>query len=63
MSSTTQLLRPVTSGSVQAVSVPLHRGRTTVTVQTTLRDTVGEPVAQTTQIQAVRTRDEANVPS
>ena len=41
ITSTTQLLRPVTGGTVRAVAVPLHRGRTTVT-------------AQTTQVQAVR---------
>ncbi len=54
MSSTTHLFRPVTAGSVQATAVPLHRGRTSVTVQTTLRDADGRLVAQTTQIQAVR---------
>jgi 1,4-dihydroxy-2-naphthoyl-CoA hydrolase len=54
MTSTTQLFRPVTAGSVQAVSVPLHRGRTSVTVQTNLYDSDGRLVAQTTQIQAIR---------
>ena len=54
ITSTTQMFRPVTSGSVQAVAVPLHRGRTTVTVQTSLHDETGRLVAQTTQIQAVR---------
>jgi acyl-coenzyme A thioesterase PaaI-like protein len=34
--------------------VPLHRGRTTVTVQTSLYDAEKRLVAQTTQIQAVR---------
>ena len=43
ITSTSQLFRPVSSGTVRAVAVPLHRGRTTVT-------------AQTTQIQAVRTQ-------
>jgi hypothetical protein len=32
----------------------VHRGRTSVTVQTTLRDSEDRLVAQTTQIQAVR---------
>jgi len=54
ITSTTQMFRPVTSGSVQGVAVPLHRGRTTVTVQTSLHDETGRLVAQTTQIQAVR---------
>jgi 1,4-dihydroxy-2-naphthoyl-CoA hydrolase len=54
MTSTTQLFRPVTAGCVRAVSVPLHRGRTSVTVQTNLYDSDGRLVAQTTQIQAIR---------
>lgn len=54
ITSTTQLLRPVTGGTVRAVAVPLHRGRTTVTAQTSLFDTDRRLVAQTTQIQAVR---------
>jgi len=54
ITSTTQLLRPVTGGTVRAVAVPLHRGRTTVTAQTSLYDDDGRLVAQTTQVQAVR---------
>jgi len=54
ITSTTQMFRPVTSGAVRAVAVPLHRGRTTVTVQTSLYDSEERLVAQTTQIQAVR---------
>jgi uncharacterized protein (TIGR00369 family) len=54
ITSTTQLLRPVTGGNVRAVAVPLHRGRTTVTAQTSLYDDEGRLVAQTTQVQAVR---------
>ena len=54
ITSTTQMFRPVTAGVVRAVAVPLHRGRTTVTVQTSLRNEAGKLVAQTTQIQAVR---------
>jgi uncharacterized protein (TIGR00369 family) len=54
MTSTTQFFRPVSAGTVRAVAVPLHRGRTAVTVQTALRDAAGKLVAQTTQIQAIR---------
>jgi 1,4-dihydroxy-2-naphthoyl-CoA hydrolase len=54
ITSTSQLFRPVSSGSVRAVAVPLHRGRTTVTVQTSLYDSAQRLAAQTTQIQAVR---------
>ena len=56
ITSTTQMFRPVTAGTVRAVATPLHRGRTTVTVQTNLHDDEGKLVAQTTQIQAVRPR-------
>jgi len=54
ITSTTQMFRPVTAGTVRAVAVPLHRGRKTVTVQTSLHNEAGKLVAQTTQIQAVR---------
>ena len=54
ITSTSQLFRPVTGGTVRAVSVPLNRGRTTVTAQTSLFDSSDRLVAQTTQIQAVR---------
>ena len=54
MTSTTQFFRPVPAGAVRAVAVPLHRGRTAVTVQTTLRGEGDRLVAQTTQIQAIR---------
>ena len=54
ITSTTQLFRPVTAGTVHAEALPLHRGRTTVTVQTRLRDSQDRLVAQTTQVQAVR---------
>ena len=54
ITSTSQLFRPVTSGTVRAVAVPVHRGRTTVTVQTSLFDASDRLVAQTTQVQAVR---------
>jgi 1,4-dihydroxy-2-naphthoyl-CoA hydrolase len=54
ITSTSQLFRPVTSGTVRAVAIPLNRGRTTVTAQTSLFDTADRLVAQTTQIQAIR---------
>ena len=54
VSSSTQLMRPVTGGTVRAVAVPLHRGRTMVTAQTTVHDGQDRLVAQTTQVQAVR---------
>lgn len=54
ITSTSQLFRPVAAGAIRAVAVPLHRGRTTITIQTDLRDEESRLVAQTTQIQAVR---------
>jgi uncharacterized protein (TIGR00369 family) len=54
ITSTSQLFRPVSKGTVRAVAVPLNRGRTTVTAQTSLYDSEERLVAQTTQIQAVR---------
>jgi 1,4-dihydroxy-2-naphthoyl-CoA hydrolase len=54
LTSTTQMFRPVLAGDVRAVAVALNRGRTAVTVQTTLRDETEKLVAQTTQIQVVR---------
>jgi uncharacterized protein (TIGR00369 family) len=53
LSSSTNLLRGVREGYVEAVSRPLHRGRSTVVVVTELRDAAGRLVAQTTQTQAV----------
>ncbi len=54
ITSTSQLFRPVAAGTVRAVAVPVNRGRTTVTAQTSLFDSAERLVAQTTQIQAVR---------
>jgi uncharacterized protein (TIGR00369 family) len=48
------MFRPVSGGTVRAVGVPVHRGRTTVTAQTSLYDAQERLVAQTTQIQVVR---------
>jgi 1,4-dihydroxy-2-naphthoyl-CoA hydrolase len=55
ITSTSQMFRPVTGGTVRAVAIPLNRGRTTITAQTSLYDSERRLVAQTTQIQAVRT--------
>ena len=54
ITSTTQMFRPVSAGNVRAVALPLNRGRTTATVQTSLYDDTGRLVAQTTQVQAIR---------
>jgi 1,4-dihydroxy-2-naphthoyl-CoA hydrolase len=54
ISSTTQMFRSVLAGSVRAVALPLHRGRSTVTVQTNMHGPDGTLVAQTTQVQAIR---------
>ena len=58
ITSTTQLFRPVASGDVTARAETLHRGRTTVTVRTSLYDEADRLVAQTTQVQAVRPASE-----
>jgi uncharacterized protein (TIGR00369 family) len=54
ITSTTQMFRPVRDGTVRAVAVPLHRGRSTATVQTSLYDPEERLIAQTTQVQAIR---------
>jgi uncharacterized protein (TIGR00369 family) len=54
ITSTTQMFRPVSAGQVRAIAVPLHRGRSTVAVQSSLHGEDGRLVAQTTQIQAIR---------
>jgi uncharacterized protein (TIGR00369 family) len=51
--SKTNLFRAVRDGRVEAVSSPLHVGRTTIVVQTDLRNDAGKRVAQVTQTQAV----------
>ena len=53
LSSSTNLLRAVRSGHAEAVSRPLHVGRTTIVVVTTITDADGKLCAQTTQTQAV----------
>ena len=54
ITSTSHLFRPVSSGTVRAVAVPVHRGRTTVTAETSVFDAEDRLVAQTLQVQAVR---------
>ena len=53
--SKTNLFRAVRGGTVTATARPLHVGRTTIAVQTELRDDTGKLVALTTQTQAVLT--------
>jgi uncharacterized protein (TIGR00369 family) len=54
ITSTTQMFRPVAAGTIRAVATPLHRGRTTATIQTSIFDDKDRLVAQTTQVQAIR---------
>lgn len=54
--SKTNFFRAVRSGEAHATTRPLHVGRTTIVVQTDVRDDDGKLVAQTTQTQAVITR-------
>ena len=51
--SKTNFFRGVRSGTVQAATTPLHVGRTTIVVQTDVRDDDGRRVALVTQTQAV----------
>jgi len=54
IASTTHMFRPVTGGTVVAEAILLHRGRSTVSVQTSIRDSDQRLVTQTTQVQAIR---------
>jgi 1,4-dihydroxy-2-naphthoyl-CoA hydrolase len=51
--SKTNFFAPVREGWVDAVSRPLHVGRTTIVVDTDLLDATGRRVARVTQTQAV----------
>ena len=51
--SKTNFFRGVTSGSIRGESTPLHVGRTTIVVQTDIRNDAGKRVALVTQTQAV----------
>ncbi|HEU5389848.1 MAG TPA: PaaI family thioesterase [Streptosporangiaceae bacterium] len=54
ITSTSHMFRPVSGGTVRAVAVPVHRGRATVTAETSIFDAEDRLVAQTIQVQAVR---------
>ena len=51
--SKTNFLRAVRDGYVEAIARPLHTGRTTIVIDTDVRDADGRLVARTTQTQAV----------
>jgi len=53
ITSTSHMFRPVSGGTVRAVAVPVYRGRTTVTAETSVFDAEDRLVAQTLQVQAV----------
>jgi 1,4-dihydroxy-2-naphthoyl-CoA hydrolase len=53
--SKTNLFRGVREGEVTGVSTPLHVGRTTIVVQTEVRNEAGKLVSLTIQTQAVLT--------
>jgi uncharacterized protein (TIGR00369 family) len=54
--SKTNFFRPVTKGAAYGTTTPLHVGRTTIVLQTDIRDDAGKRVALVTQTQAVITR-------
>ena len=51
--STTHFMRALRSGAAEAVSRPLHLGRTTIVVETDVLDDEGRRCTRTTQVQAV----------
>jgi 1,4-dihydroxy-2-naphthoyl-CoA hydrolase len=51
--SKTNFFRAVRDGHVVATSRPLHRGRTTIVVETDVHDAAGRHVARVTQTQAI----------
>jgi 1,4-dihydroxy-2-naphthoyl-CoA hydrolase len=51
--SKTNFFRPVAQGHVEATSRVLHQGRTTIVLETELRDGYGRLAAKVTQTQAV----------
>jgi 1,4-dihydroxy-2-naphthoyl-CoA hydrolase len=51
--SKTNFFAPVREGRVRARSEPLHRGKTTIVIETDLFDDAGKRVARVTQTQAV----------
>lgn len=53
VSSATNFMRAVRDGHAEAISRPIHTGRTTVVVETEIVDAAGRRVAKVTQTQAV----------
>ena len=53
VSSATNFLRGIRDGHAEAISRPLHAGRTTIIVETQILDASGKLAAKTTQTQAV----------
>lgn len=53
ISSATVFLRGVRGGMVTATGTPVHRGRSTIVVETDVTDAQGRSVARVTQTQAV----------
>lgn len=53
ISSASQFTRALRSGTARAVSHLLHRGRTTIVVETDVRDETGTLLARVTQTQAI----------
>lgn len=51
--SKTNFLRGVRGGSIEAVSRPLHAGRTVIVIETDVMDDSGKRIARVTQTQAV----------
>jgi uncharacterized protein (TIGR00369 family) len=51
--SKTNFLGAVRSGTVTATATPLHRGGTTIVVETSVRDSAGRLIAKVTQTQLV----------
>jgi len=51
--SKTNFFGAVRSGAVTAIATPLHRGRTTIVVETLVRDSAGKLIAKVTQTQLV----------
>jgi uncharacterized protein (TIGR00369 family) len=55
LESKTNFFRPVIQGTVHGTATPIHVGRTTIVVQTDLRDDAGKRVALVTQTQVIAT--------
>jgi 1,4-dihydroxy-2-naphthoyl-CoA hydrolase len=53
LESKTNFLGAVRSGAITAAATPLHRGRTTIVVETSVRDASGRLIAKVTQTQMV----------